>query len=282
MKKFFHTTPSQHKLHFTVYENTLPTTTFFIHGNVASNRWWIPTQEAFAEKYSQKSLKGAMVCMEFLGCGESSAPNSPKDVDMIKFATDFNLLIEDYLKSSNKNENVPIEKVNIVGHSTGGFIAAVMTALKPELFNKAVLLDPVGAKGLVLDDNIKAGFEMMKSDRNFTAMAIGATIQNNDATSDFFNQVIVEDAFNAVKKISYWVVQAFHGLDATELLAKSNTATLVLHGEHDKLLSREASEELALKYLKNAQFELVPNHGHCMNIEDPKNFVNKISSFFYV
>lgn len=275
MKSLFFKTPGQYDLHYNVYENILPKTTFFIHGNVASNRWWMPTAEVFSKTSSQAN-KGDMVCMEFLGCGKSSAPKGPEDVNMLKFASDFIALIENYLKITGKNE-----KVNLVGHSTGGFLVAAMTAMKPELFNKAVMLDPVGAKGLVLDENIKAGFEMMKADRNFAAMAIGATIFNNDATSDFFNNALVEDAFTAVKKISYWVVQAFHGLDVTELMSKSTVPSLVLHGEHDVLLSRDASEELAVKYLKNAKFEVIPGHGHCMNVENPENFVKKISGFLF-
>lgn len=277
MKSLFFTTKDNYQLHFQVFENTLPTTTFFIHGNVASNRWWYPVQEVLAKKAQGQNYKGAMVCMEFLGCGKSQAPKNADDVNMLKFASDFNDLISNYLKTSAN----PTEKVNVVGHSTGGFIAAAMAGLNPSLFNKSVLLDPVGAKGLVLDENIKAGFGMMANDRNIAAAAIGATIYNNNPNTDYFQQVIVEDTFNAVKNISYWVVQAFHNLDATSTMEKSTVPTLVLHGEHDNLLSRDASEELAVKYLKNGKFEIVPGHGHCMNVENPQSFADKISGFLF-
>ena len=276
MKSYFFKTKDGFDLHYQIVENILPTTTVFLHGNVASNRWWIPSQEVFYRESKGKNFTGSMICIEFLGCGKSAAPKSVTDVNMLKYAADFIDLIQHYQSSVNSTE-----KLNLVGHSTGGFIAAAMTALKPELFNKAVLLDPVGAKGLVLDDNIKAGFDAMTSDKNITAMGIGATIYNNNAETDFFTKVIVEDAFSALQKISYWVVQAFHGLDASELFQQSTTPTLVLHGEHDKLLSRDASEELAVKHLKNAKFEIIPGHGHCMNVENPASFVEKISSYLY-
>ena len=276
MKSHFFTTKSGYQLHYQTVENVLPTSTVFLHGNVASNRWWLPTEEIFSAQAKGKSLTGTMICIEFLGCGKSEVPKKADDVNMVQYAQDFNDLLSDYNRKTGRNE-----KFNLVGHSTGGFIAAAMNGLQPNLFNKSVLLDPVGANGLVLDDNIKAGFEAMKADRNISALAIGATIYGNDPTSDYFNQVIVEDTFSAVKNISYWVVQAFHNLDATALIAQSTTPTLVLHGEHDNLLSREASEELAVKHLKNAKFEIIPNHGHCMNVENPTNFVQKISSFLF-
>ena len=272
MKSHFYTAKNGLKIHFQVVENILPTTTVFLHGNVASNRWWIPTQDVFYKLSKGKSLTGSMVCIEIFGCGKSEAPRSPEDLDMLMLAGEFNDLITQQFSK---------EKVNLVGHSTGGFIAASMTALNPALFNKAVLLDPVGAKGLVLDETIKAGFSAMAADKNIAAMAIGATIYGNNPETDFFKKVIAEDAFSAVQKISYWVVQAFHNLDATALLKKSTTETLVLHGEHDNLLPKDASEELAVKYLGNAKFEVVPGHGHCMNVENPNDFVAKISGFLF-
>ncbi len=276
MKSHFFTTKDGFNLHYQVTENILPDTTVFLHGNVASNRWWIPSQEVFYSQSKGKNYKGAMICVEFLGCGKSEAPKSADDVDMLKYASDFNDLIMHYQTTSKTGG-----QVNLVGHSTGGFIAAAMTALAPDLFNKAVLLDPVGAKGLTLDENIKGGFIAMTADKNIAAMGIGATIYNNNPETDFFKKVIVEDAFSALQKISYWVVKAFDGIQATELLQKSVTPILVLHGEHDNLLSRDASEELAVKYLKNAKFEVIPGHGHCMNVENPKNFVEKISNFLF-
>lgn len=276
MKSHFFKTKDGFDLHYQIVENILPATTVFLHGNVASNRWWVPTQDVFYRESKGKNLTGTMICIEFLGCGKSQAPNSAEDVNMLKYAADFNDLIQHYQTTTKKTE-----KVNLVGHSTGGFIAAAMTALKPELFNKAVLLDPVGAKGLVLDDNIKAGFNAMAADKTVTALGLGATIYNNNPETDFFKQIVVEDAFSALQKISYWVVQAFHGLDAGDLLRQSTVPTLVLHGEHDVLLSRDASEELAVKYLKSAKFEVIPGHGHCMNLENPTNFVQKISSHLY-
>lgn len=272
MKSFFFKTKKNYQIHYQVTENILPKTTVFLHGNVASNRWWLPTEEILLHEAPAKNLKGAMVCLEFLGCGQSEAPRNMEDVNILEFAQDFIQLLRAY---------APGETFNLVGHSTGGFIAAAMTGFSPELFHKSVLLDPVGAKGLTLTDQIKTGFEMMQADRNITAAIIGSTIYNNDANSDFFNQVIVEDAFSSVQKISYWIVQAFHNLDATAIMRKSTVPTLALHGEFDQILLTEATQELALKYLKAGRFELIPGHGHCMNVEDPQAFVKKISDFLF-
>lgn len=273
MKSLFFTTDDGYQIHYQIFENILPTTTFFIHGNLASNRWWYPAQEVFAAQAKGKNYQGSLVGLEFLGCGKSSAPKKMEDVNILHFAKDFIGLIKSQFKSN--------EKFNLVGHSTGGLISALMTSLQPELFNKAVLLDPVGSKGLVIDDTIKAAFEAMKTDKNLTEIVIGSTIYNNNPNTDYFKQVIVEDTYSAVQKLSYWVVQALHNLDTTDILKKSNTPCLVLHGDQDVLLSRDASADLANNCLQNAKFELVPNHGHCMNVENPEAFVKKVSGFLF-
>ncbi len=49
-----------------------------------------------------------------------------------------------------------------------------------------------------------SAFEQMKQDKNLTAAVIGFTIQrDNNPESDFFKQVVVEDAFHAVKTVGH-------------------------------------------------------------------------------
>jgi len=216
-----------------------------------------------------------MILIEMLGCGSSQAPSGPEDMDLIGFAADFNELIEAYVLHED------IKQVNLVGHSTGGFVAAAMTALNSTLFHRAVLLNPPGSDGIVLTGVIKAAYDSMRKDKAVLAHAIGSTIYNNDYESNFFRDVILEDAHSAIQKISYWIVQAFHQINASELMKKSTVPTLVLFGAEDRMLSSQAAELLAVEHLQNAKFESVPGHGHSMNIENPEVFVNRIKDFLF-
>ncbi|KYG66957.1 carboxylesterase [Bdellovibrio bacteriovorus] len=253
-----------------VKENLAPEDVFFIHGNLASNRWWMPAEEVWKKQAQGKTHTGSLIYGEFRGCGKSSAPKSLDEVDMQLFAADF-------ISQIRTLDRGP---VHVVGHSTGGLIASLMLAQAPELFKKAVLLDPVGAQGITFDRSMITAFEQMKTDRGLTGAVIGSTIYKNDSQSDFFQQVVVEDAFHAVKSVGHWVLEALDGLDVRDKLAGVKHPVLVLHGEHDKLLPLSDSQALA-ELLPNGQFAIIADQGHCANVENPEKFVGLVRNFLF-
>lgn len=258
------------KLNFEVIPNVIPENTVFIHGNLASNRWWYPTEEVFRRQFKSSSTPGSMILIEFLGCGKSDPPQSESDVNMRLFAREFNALIK----------SLKLENVSVVGHSTGGLIASLMAADEPGLIKKAVLLDPVGARGVTFDQSMIGAFEAMKTDKKLTATVLASTIYKNDEASDFFQRIVVEDAFHAVKTVGYWVLKALDGLDVTAELKSITSPVLVLHGEHDQLLPIQDSQQMA-SLIPGAQFEVIENQGHCANVENPAYFVEILNRFLY-
>lgn len=258
------------KIGYNLIPHLVPKNTFFIHGNLASNRWWMPTIELLQAQSQGQSLIGSVICAEFRGCGDSTAPASESEVTIQNFANDFIALIR----------SLKLTKVNLVGHSTGGTIAAAMLATAPELFEKAYLLDPVGAEGVKFNEVMIAAFEAMKNDKNLTATVIGSTIQNNNADSAFFKDIVVEDAFKSVKAVGHLVLKALDGLDIRESLKKVTVPVKVVHGELDQLLPVEESKKMA-QLFQQGQFEILAGCGHCGNIENTKFFVDSMSQFLY-
>lgn len=258
------------QLNYEVHEGLVPEPILFVHGNLASNGWWYPAQEFWQAQARGQNFRSPLIYAEFRGCGGSSAPKDDSEVDMNRFADDFIGLVR----------SLNIGPVHLVGHSTGGLIVALMLAKSPELFKKAVLLDPVGATGVQFDQSMIGAFEQMKVSRDLVGTVMNATIYQNDPQSAFFRDVVVEDAFKAVKVVGHLVLKALDGFDARQDIAKITHPVLVLHGEHDKLLPMKDSEELA-SLIKTAQFVVIPDQGHCTNVECPEKFVALVRGFLF-
>lgn len=265
------------RLNVEIIPNVLPESTMFIHGNLASNQWWQPCLNVWKKRAANQNWTGAMLLAEFRGCGASTPPTSVDDVRMNALSADFLELTEMlYQGYEGFKLNRPL---HLVGHSTGGLIAAYMAAKKPHHFDRLVLLDPVGARGVTFESSMLDAFQAMKADKALTAQVIGSTIRNNDPENELFKNNLVADAFHAVQTTGPWILQALDGLDSRKLFVGFKNYSLVLHGEHDVLLPVQDSKELAA--LMKAEFEILADCGHCANIERPETLVDRVHAFLF-
>lgn len=243
--------------HYQVLPSGLDFDLAFVHGNLASANWWLPLLKVWPKAQSQKD-KGRIFLLEFLGCGQSQAPRGLEDVDMLAFAKDFNAL----LKAEQFHGGV-------VGHSTGGLIAALMLAESPEQFKGGFALDPVGAKGVTFDPTMTQAFEAMKADQGLTAAVIGSTIKGLNPEDEFFKNTIVPDAYLAVKQVGDLVLRSISGLDVEAQIRSIRLPLWVTHGQEDVLLPKADSAAMANLCAQGVFFE-IPGAGHCLNYENPK------------
>lgn len=254
-------------LHYTIDNNAFHEDVLFVHGHLGSTRWWRPTVQ-FLERSRELNMQGRLVAMDWPGCGESLAPLAPDDLSLWSLAKDHIGLV----KSSGLN------RVHLVGHSSGGLIAVMMLLLEPDLFSRALLLDPVPATGLQFTENIFEGFRQMSQDRRFCEMMIGGSIFGRE-TSDPFVQKLIDDAFGVDAMVWSEFPKQLGAVDVRKDLPKIEHPILVLHGEHDHILRVEGSREIA-DSVANGQFELLKGRGHCANVEDPAMFAGRIQKFF--
>lgn len=260
------------KMNYEAFAGLLPQNTLFIHGNLASNGWWYPLKNELEKSGSSSdlSLGGQMILAEFRGCGQSSVPKNTSEVNMDRFADDMIALVE-------AKGWAPL---NLVGHSTGGFIACLMMAKRPELFHRMVLLDSVGPRGIVFNDSMGAAFDQMKANKDIVTAVMNTTIHNNDASSEFFKNVVVENAFNAVQCVGWPVVQSLGNVDIRPQLQKIEADVLVIHGEKDVVIPVADSQEMAAS-LPNAQLVILKDHGHSLNVESPSKLAELMKAHLF-
>jgi 3-oxoadipate enol-lactonase len=73
--------------------------------------------------------------------------------------------------------------------------------------------------------------------------------------------------------------QFFSDLDANLSGYRSvHTPTLVLAGEYDRVIAPHVQRKMCT-ILANAQFELIPNSGHCVHLEQPDPFFRRLTAF---
>ncbi len=246
----------------------LPLDTIFLHGNLASNTWWEPTL-AEVKKTAKPGLEGRFIAAEWRGYGKSDAPKTEDELHPSALADDYISLCE----------KMGIKKACLVGHSTGGLIALCAMLKAPTLFDRAVLLDSVGATGIQFGPEMYAAFTQMSESREVTEMVMNGTIHGNDMKNPLF-QRIVDDTFSAAKINWHGVPKMLHITNISADLAKIKQKILVLHGELDPIIPVETSRALAAG-LPNAKFEVLSGQGHSTNVENPQLFVSKMISFLF-
>jgi non-heme chloroperoxidase len=197
------------------------------------------------------------------GHGRSSQPWNGNDMDT--YADDLAELIEE----------LDLENVILVGHSTGGgevtryvgrhgtkrVAGVVLISAIPPL----MLQTPANPQGQPLEvfDNIRRGLLEDRSEyyRNLSAPFYGANRPGSTVSQG------LRDAFwlwcmQVGLKAAYDCVKAFSETDLTEDLEKIDVPTLIIHGDDDQIVPIAASALLSSKRVRNAILKVYPGAPH--------------------
>ncbi len=175
-------------------------------------------------------------------------------------------------------QSLGILRAGVIGHSTGGLIALYAMRRNPELYSRAVLLDPVGALGVKFGPEMLDVFTTMSQDRNFCQTVMAGTIHGG-AKENLLNR-IVADAFGVHPLIWHGIARALNQVDFREEAARITQPVLVLHGEHDQILPQADSRALAAM-LPHGKFLELTGRGHSCNVENPELFVEHVNKFLF-
>lgn len=255
-------------LFYELRPNLMAQDTVFVHGNLASHLWWKPTLEALQSDGLTKDQLGRVCIYDWLGCGQSSAPESESDLRMESQAGDLIEMVK----------TLGLTEVNLVGHSTGGLIVLEALAQNPQLFSRAVLLDSVSAEGIQFGPEMYEAFTQMSQNEEFCSQIMASTI-HQCKTDDPFVQELFKSSFQVKAPIWHGIPNVLKATDIRSHLKQIHHPVLVLHGEHDLLLPKQGSIDIA-KALPNGEFVEIKGQGHCCNIENPQLFVKLMNDFF--
>ena len=90
--------------------------------------------------------------MDWRGSGKSSPPKIDEDVSIEQMGRDVHSLLD----------RLEVEQCHLIGHDIGGLIALEAAQINPTRFQKILLLDSVGPRGIPLDLHKKELLEKKK------------------------------------------------------------------------------------------------------------------------
>ena len=220
------------------------------------NPGWIPFYERLAER-------ATVYVPDMPGYGQSARPEwarEPRDLAIL------------LLQAMTRLE---LAGAALVGLGFGGFVAAEMATMSPERIRRLVLVGAPGhqpREGEILDqmmvdfhEYVMAGFR----DEGAFRGAFG-----DDARKQFKE---LWDYSREMTARLTWKPYMFSRRLAP-LLREVRTPTLVLHGAEDAIVPVDVARQYA-EALPNARLDVVPNGGHLLEYEDPRDISARIASF---
>jgi pimeloyl-ACP methyl ester carboxylesterase len=202
------------------------------------------------------------------GYGESADPADPQDLD---YPARVVQILDD----------LGVERVDLVGTSWGGVIAALVAAHRPNRVRTLVLADSTRGSGTSperatvmrarVTELIEQGAEPFAALRAPRLVAPGC---DPDVAAE------VRTEMSRVRLAGYRGAAEFMATtDTAHLLAGLDVPTLVLVGEHDQITGVAESRLLA-DTVPGAALAVIPGAGHAAVVERPAEVVSALLGFW--
>lgn len=262
---------------YEVTEPLFPKPTVLLHGNMASRRWWLPLlHQARQAPKSNVSLFPA-VLIDFPGCGQSPTPEDSQLINVGAYSLGFLNLIQS-LANQWKTESFCL-----IGHSTGGLIANLMMSeanrirSHENLFHGAIMINAVGPQGLkkvALLDKL----QVLRTDPKQLFSMMTTTLHYKEEHREFVEQIAVPEAKTALDHIQGKLLESMMGRDFSEDFQRVSQKVLILFGEKDTVLPKQHAEQMR-DVIPNSKLIFIPDAGHSLNVENPKQLLQHIFEF---
>jgi pimeloyl-ACP methyl ester carboxylesterase len=191
----------------------------------------------------------------------------PTDFDTIYDLTHLYLALLDQL---------PYEKVTLMGLSFGGWLAAEVAVASCHRIANLILVDPVGIKiGGREDRDILDVFNTHPAEVRRKSWHEPAKAPDYDAMTD---EELVIHAKNWEALCLYAWHPYMYNPQLKHWLGRISAPSLVLWGDHDGVVSPDYGRAYA-KLIHGAEFALIEGAGHHPEEEQPEQFVERVMGF---
>ena len=245
----------------------------FLHGsgpgvNALSN--WEGVIQTLGERYH-------CVAPDMAGFGDSTHPDPPP-AGLPAF-TEFRVRTLLALFAE-----LELTRIVLVGNSMGGLISLLIASQQPSLVDRMILMGSAGGAAEVLPglrqvvsfyddptaDNMESLLRLFLSDPSIFGSDLRSIAEDRLPNA---LRPEVERSHRATFDFTHGMIRF-----SDEDLARITTPTLLIHGADDRIISPDASRDLASR-LANAELELVPDTGHWIQIESEDSFLRSLDRF---
>ncbi len=238
----------------------------FLHGWLMSKESWYPLLNHLPMEFYRAYL------VDVRGFGDTDKP--PAGYAIEDYARDTIRLIRRW----------NIQPVTLIGHSFGGAGALFIAAKVRHYVNALVVLDTFpGGSAPSVSRTTKRHLQRVEKLIYRTPEHRQAEILNRIWMQAFYRVPapdVVTKQKEAIRKITRHVLeQTLHtnlSTDIEHLLPRIHCPTLVIRGEHDRML---ASDSEPLQQIPGARFAQISSAGHYPMIESPEQVASVIDSF---
>jgi pimeloyl-ACP methyl ester carboxylesterase len=167
-----------------------------------------------------------------------------------------------------------VDRPSLVGLGFGGWIAAEMATQAPRDYHRLVLVGAMGVKppeGNIFDQAIVSYIDYARA--SFHDQAAFARVFGDVST----DQLV---AWDLCREMSFRIAWKPYMYTPTlpHLLGGVRAPALVVWGDDDQIVPRSAGEVYA-RSLRQARLEIVPNSGHCVDMEQPEALARLVTPF---
>jgi len=236
----------------------------FIHGLGSAADRWMKIPDSLPSNFHS-------IAIDLPGFGETDKPS-----DVVYTIEYFRKFIISFLKEI----SVSYEKLTLIGHSLGGYIASEVAIQNKNLVKELVLIDSSGMLNRptpVLEQYLKAAMDPTKDNvrKVFEKMVADPSRVPIPLVDGFIRRINMPNAKHAFESTLANSTSTQIGLDRLRLI---EIPTLILWGAHDKVIPIEHSKFFK-DSIRESQHEIIDDAGHAPFAEKPDQVSEILRNF---